>query len=195
MYTDTAIHNMLAAEGTTYLSLHSAYSASGAGEITGGSPAYARKTVTWTTPASRSILLAGAVTFDVPASTVAWIGRWNAVTGGTFLGMGAVQGDEKEFSVDITTNVITQTAHGYLDTNTIVFYGGTPPGGLVEGTTYYVRDKTTDTYKVAATSGGTAIDITTVPAAACVVSKIIPEVFGAQGMVNVPTTFKLTAGV
>ena len=195
MYTDAAIHNMLAAEGTTYLSLHSAYSSSGANEITGGTPAYARNAVTWTTPASRSKTIAGAVTFDVPASTVAWIGRWTAVTAGTFLGMGPAQGDEKEFSVDVTTNVFTSAAHGYLDTNTIVFYAGTVPGGLTEGTTYYVRDKTTDTFKVAATSGGTAIDITSVPAAACVVSKIAAEVFGAQGMVNIPTTFKLTAGV
>lgn len=195
MYTDAAIHNMLAAEGTTHLSLHSAYSSSGANEISGGSPAYARKAVTWSAPASRGTTIAGAVTFDVPASTVAWIGRWTALTGGTFLGMGPVQGDEKEFSVDITTNVFTVPAHGYLDTNTIVFYGATVPGGLTEGTTYYVRDKTTDTFKVAATSGGTAIDITSVAAAACVVSRISPEVFGAQGMVNVPTTFKLTAGV
>lgn len=195
MYTDAAIHNMLAAEGTTHLSLHSAYSSSGDNEISGGSPAYARKAVTWSAPASRGITIAGAVTFDVPASTVAWIGRWTALTGGTFLGMGPVQGDEKEFSVDLTTNVVKCVAHGYLDTDQIVFYAGTVPGGLTEGTIYFVRDKTTDTFKVAATSGGTAIDLTTEPAAACVVSKIVPEVFGAQGMVNVPTTFKLTAGV
>lgn len=195
MYTDAAIHNMLAAEGTTYLSLHTAYSASGASEVTGGSPAYARKAVTWTTPAARATTLAGAVTFDVPAVTVAWIGRWTAVTAGTFLGMGPVQGDEKKFVVDLTTNIVTCIAHGYLDTNTIVFYGATTPGGLTEGTIYYVRDKTTDNFKVAATSGGTAIDLTTAPSNACVVSKILPEAYASQATANVPTTFKLTAGL
>ena len=195
MHTDASIHNMLAAEGTTHLSLHTAYSTSGANEVTGGSPAYARKAVTWTTPSGRTINLTGAVTFDVPAATVAWIGRWTALTGGTFLGMGPVQGVEKEFSVDLTTNVVKCVAHGYLDANQIVFYAGTVPGGLTEGTIYFVRDKTTDTFKVAATSGGTAIDLTTEPAAACVVSKIVPEVYGSQGLANVPTTFALTAGL
>lgn len=60
-----------------------------------------------------------------------------------------------------STNVITSTAHGFSDTDAIVFgnlNGGT---GLTAGTTYFVRDSTANTFKVAATSGGTAIDFTT----------------------------------
>lgn len=193
MYTDAAVHNMLDAEGTTYLSLHTDYSATGANEVTGGSPAYARVASSWAAAASRAKALSAAATFDVPAGTYKWIGRWTASTGGTFLGMGPFQGAEKEFTVDVTSNVFTQAAHGYLDTDQVVFYADTVPGGLTAGTIYFVRDKTTDTYKVAATSGGTAIDITSAPGNVCKVSKIVPEVIAAQATVKIPTGFKLTA--
>lgn len=195
MYTDAAVNLMLDAEGTTHLSLHTAYSASGANEVSGGSPAYARIAASWAAAASRAKALSAAATFDVPATTVRWIGRWTAITAGTFLGMGPLQGNEKEFTVDPATDVFRQVAHGYLDTDQVVFYGDTVPAPLVAGTIYFVRDKTTDTYKVAATSGGSAIDITAEPGAACVVSKIVPEVYAAQGTLKVPTTFKITAGL
>ena len=195
MYTDAAIHLMLDAEGTTHLSLHTDYNATGTNEVTGGSPAYARKAAIWAAAASRAKALSADVTFDVPATTVRWIGRWTALTAGTFLGMGPLQGAEKEFTVDPATDVFRQVAHGYVNTDQVVFYGATVPAGLVAGTIYFVRDATTDTYKVAATSGGVAIDITAEPGAACVVSKIVPEVFAAQGTLKVPTTFKLTAGM
>lgn len=62
---------------------------------------------------------------------------------------------------DITTDRVTFAAHGLLDTDRIQFYStGTIPTGLVEGTVYFVRDKTDDTFKVAATSGGAAINLT-----------------------------------
>ena len=195
MYTDAAVHNMLNAEGTTHLSLHTDYSATGANEVTGGSPAYARIAASWAAAASRAKALSAIATFDVPASTIKWIGRWTALTAGTFLGMGPLQGAEKEFTVDVTTDVFRQVAHGYLDTDQVVFYGDTVPAGLTAGTIYFVRDKTADTYKVAATSGGVAINITAEAGNACVVSKIVPEVYAAQGTLKVPTSFKLTAGL
>lgn len=69
----------------------------------------------------------------------------------------------KTFTADASTNVFTSAGHGFVDTNAIKLEntGGALPAPLVAGTTYYVRDKTTDTFKLAATSGGTAIDITT----------------------------------
>jgi hypothetical protein len=57
------------------------------------------------------------------------------------------------------TDRITHTAHGLL-ANTPVVFGGTAPGGLTAGTTYYIRDVTTNDYKVAASPGGAAIDLT-----------------------------------
>ena len=61
-----------------------------------------------------------------------------------------------------TTDICTSVAHGFLDTNqvTLQLVSGTLPGGLSEGVTYFIRDKTADTFKLALTSGGTAVDIT-----------------------------------
>jgi hypothetical protein len=76
---------------TVTASLHSASPGStGANEITGGSPAYARKTLAW---ASAGATTAGAkntnatVSFDVPACTVQFVGYW---AGTNFLGYKAV---------------------------------------------------------------------------------------------------------
>ena len=64
--------------------------------------------------------------------------------------------------VNTSSNVITFTAHGYLDGTAVTYNagGGTALGGLVDGTIYYVRDKADDTFKLAATSGGSAISLT-----------------------------------
>lgn len=72
----------------TYGSLHSgAPGDTGANEITGGSPAYARKAVTWNAAASGSLDSSNAPVFDVPSgTTVAHVGFWDAVTAGNFLG-------------------------------------------------------------------------------------------------------------
>ena len=64
--------------------------------------------------------------------------------------------------VNTTSNVITFTANGYLDGTAITYNagGGTAMAGLTDGQIVFVRDKADDTFKVAATSGGSAIDIT-----------------------------------
>jgi hypothetical protein len=81
--------------GTTYgfASAHSADpgTTGTANELTGGSPAYARKAITWAsaTSAAPSVkaLAATFPTFDIPAgSTVSFIGFWTLVTGGTYGG-------------------------------------------------------------------------------------------------------------
>ena len=77
------------------------------------------------------------------------------------------------------TDTVYAAGHGYTDTDTIVFYNGTPPSPLVEGTVYYVRDADSDTFKVAATSGGTAIDLTSAPSYNCSVCAITEEVYAA----------------
>lgn len=63
-------------------------------------------------------------------------------------------------TADSSTDKITETAHGRLAGSKVIF-GGTAPSGLTAGTVYYVRDVTANDYKVAATSGGSAIDLTT----------------------------------
>jgi len=56
---------------------------------------------------------------------------------------------------------ITISNHGFASGDPVIFVGdGTIAGGLSKNTTYYVRDVTTNTFKVASTAGGAAIDLT-----------------------------------
>jgi len=66
------------------------------------------------------------------------------------------------FTADAGTDFITATAHGLANGDRIILSnsGGALPAGLATNTFYYVRDKTDDTFKLAATFGGAAINIT-----------------------------------
>tara|TARA_E500000318_G_scaffold101212_1_gene104536 strand:- start:513 stop:1985 length:1473 start_codon:yes stop_codon:yes gene_type:complete len=67
-------------------------------------------------------------------------------------------------AVNAGTDVITFTGHGLSDTDQITYNqvgGGTLMSNVTDGQTVFVRDKTANTFKIAATSGGTAIDIGT----------------------------------
>lgn len=166
----------------THLSAHTAWSSTGTNEVTGGSPAYARKAVSYNAAASEARTNSTAPVFDIPAATtVRFIGMWDAVSAGNFLGMIANGGDEKEFSVDLTADTVLAPAHGYPANQKIAFYGDTPPTGLTEGTVYFAVTVTTDTFQVSLTSGGAAINLTGYNAGKCVVSAIVEEAFAAQG--------------
>jgi hypothetical protein len=190
-FSDQAVRVMLdaldeaQAEGITHLSLHTAYSASGANEVSGGSPAYARKAATWSAASGRSKALSSSVVFDVPAgTTVRWVGGWDASTAGDFKGMTPNGGGTPEaFTVpDAATDVLEAPGHGFSNGQTVVVWavpGVSLPTGLAEGTVYYVRDATTDDLKLAATSGGAAIDLTSVGSG--YLQRIVEETFGAQG--------------
>jgi hypothetical protein len=61
-----------------------------------------------------------------------------------------------------STNVgktITIPSHGYLDGDKVILYG-TLPTEIEANETYYIVNKTTDTFQLSSTSGGTAIYIT-----------------------------------
>lgn len=176
---------MLDALDVVSLSLHTAFpGATGASEVSGG--AYAREAVTFGSAAAGARSMTASANVDVPACTVAWVGLWNTA-GTTFMAYSPNGGNPKEFIASPGANTITCPSHGYSNTQTIVFYGDTCPGGLTEGTVYYVRDATTDTFKVAATSGGSAIDLTTVGGSGCVVSRITLEVYGGSGTHTIDT--------
>jgi len=188
--TNNAKHAMLSQLATlmTHTSLHSSFPGStGLNELTGD--AYARQATAYSAPASGEMTLAGPELFDVPAgATVQWIGGWSALTAGTFYGY-APNGSTGvlEFTADVATDSVTAPAHGFENNDQIVFYGGTPPGGLTEGTIYFARNVTSNTFQVGLTSGGAAINLTSFGTALCVVSKIVTEVFAAAGQVNVTT--------
>lgn len=66
-------------------------------------------------------------------------------------------------SVTNATDTISLTAHGYADGMAVVLKSsGAVPSPLVAGTTYYVRDATgnPNSFKLAATRGGSAVNLT-----------------------------------
>lgn len=60
-----------------------------------------------------------------------------------------------------TTDIITSNGHGFSGGELLQFTtSGTLPAGLSTATDYYVRDVTTNTFKVSATPDGAVVDIT-----------------------------------
>jgi hypothetical protein len=107
-----------AAAGVTalsgYASLHTGDpGTTGANEVTGGSPAYARKAVTWAAASGGNVITSASVTFDVPAgTTIRDMGLWSALTGGTFYGGDALSSPETygaQGTYALTTATVTIT--------------------------------------------------------------------------------------
>ena len=87
------------------------------------------------------------------------------------------------FTANASTDVITATGHDYINTLPVqvsVSGGGTLPAPLVAGTTYYVRDVAANTFKLAATSGGAAINITDAGTGSFVVTDIELSIYTAS---------------
>jgi hypothetical protein len=185
-------------QGTPFLGLHTALGNGGA-EVTGGSPAYARKAITWNAAASGSKDIAAAQTFDVPAgTTVRAVQLWDASTAGTSRAwMPAGSTARRAISVvaaDLAGNTIQSPAHGLSAGQSVVFWatiGAALPTGLSEDTEYFViaAGLTADVFEVSATLGGSAVDITAIGDGD--VQKFTPEVFAAQGTYQV-TSFAVS---
>lgn len=184
MLADATVNGMLdnkfpSGAGNVLLSLHSAYSTSGANLV--GS----KTSSNFSAASGRSKALSTSVPITVPgAATVSFIGAWDSA-GTTFLGM-FPNGSPGEFSfqVDVTNDKIVCENHGLANGDNVVFTGGTAPTGLTEGTVYFVVGVTAgdpDTYQVAATAGGAAINITGQPAAGCQASKVLVDVYTGAG--------------
>lgn len=62
-------------------------------------------------------------------------------------------------SVAASTDAVTSTAHGLSNGDTVIFTTVTGPTTISANTPYYVVNAATNTFKVATTKGGTAIDI------------------------------------
>lgn len=164
-------------------------------EATGGSPAYARQTVSWAAASTGTRSNSGALTFDVPAGTYSDLLFMNALTGNTsnFLGYAPLNGSVKGYGVvpdsaAVTADLIYSSAHGLVANDRVRVYNvfaETLPTGLTEGTLYYVISTglTTDAFALSTTQGGSAVNITAV--GDLYFQKCIPEVFGAQGQITV----------
>lgn len=180
----------------THLGLLTAVSDSSPTEVTGGSPAYARKAVTaWAAPATGvSTAPSVGVTFDIPAATtVLAVSYHSAVSAGTFYGWAPLNGTaaKRGFgtvnATDVTNDTITSNGHTLVNTDRVILNGvmaESMPAGLTEvTTTYYVVGAATDTFQVSLTSGGAAVNIT--GQGELYFQHLIPETFASQGTLTV----------
>jgi hypothetical protein len=174
-----------------YLSLHSAYSATGGNELSGGT--YARVADSWGAAAASSIALASTpYTINVPASsTVGWIGFWDALTSGNFQGMVPNSGGTAAYAYTAlaSTDIATAPGSAYTAGQAVVVFptgGSVTPGGLTAGTVYYIISPSSDTFKLSATSGGSAVNVTADGSG--LVQVILVETYVSAG------TFSLASG-
>lgn len=171
----------------THVSLHTgAPGDAGSNEIPVG--VYARQVVVWTAVAAGKRSNSAPITFTVPAgSEVLYIGFWGSLAAGTFFGFSPLNGSQVgSGSGDNSANTIQSPAHNLSNGDKIVLaniFSESLPGGLSEDVVYFVRDSATNTFKVALTSGGTAVNITS--DGELVWQQVRPESFGADA----PLTF------
>lgn len=163
-------------------------------EATGGSPAYARQAVTFGAAASGQKSNSATLTFDVPAGTYAYFSMFDHVTANTgnykgyvpFGGASTVKGFAA--SDVIANDKFFSAGHGLSNTQTVIIYNvfaeSLPTGtGLTEGSLLFVVGATTDTFQLALTSGGAAIDVTA--PGEFYFQKVVPETFASQGQITV----------
>jgi hypothetical protein len=166
-----------------YASLHSAYSASGANELTGGS--YARLAVTWSSAASNSKALSGTpYNFAAPASsTVGFVGYWDALTTGNFQAMfPAGNATGYAFAAPSATSTLLAPGSAYASLQPVCVFatgGSSLPSGLTAGTIYYVKSPSGDSFQLSATSGGSAITLS--GDGSGLVQAITTEIFSGAG--------------
>jgi len=182
------------------LALHNAFPPSAGNETAGGSPAYARKTVAFTATAAAGAISPSSglpAVFDVAAgATVRSIGVWSSATigAGTLIASSpAGASARRAFSMDasdLAGDLLQSPAHGLAAGNSVLVWatiGAGLPTGLSEDTEYFViaTGLTTDAFKLSATLGGSAIDITAIGDGD--VQKFTPEVFAGQGTYTAST--------
>lgn len=97
---------------------------------------------------------------------------------GSVFSVGDLWADAGVVTVDSTTDLVTETAHGFVAGNLVTFgavgSASVLPGGLIEGKVYYVIDAglTANAFKVSETPGGTALDFSTVGTGTTAVRKL-----------------------
>jgi hypothetical protein len=167
-----------------FASLHTAYSATGTNELTGGAPAYARKAITFGAASAGSKAATTSPVFDIPPGvTVAYVGLWSAVTSGTFAGMGPNGGAAQfAFTAAVSGNTFTVPGSAYTVGQTVVLFpgaGATLPTPYTAGTIYYVITASGTAITLSATSGGAVVTVTA--AGAGIIQAVTLESYGAQG--------------
>jgi hypothetical protein len=170
-----------------YASLHSDVpNSSGSNELTGGSPAYARKSIAFLDAASGEVSRnpTPVVTFDIPAgSAAAFVGLWSADTGGTFHGYAPTNGgilSNVAMAYVASNNLFCPGAGGLSAGNQVLLTGinGVLPLGLLSTQLYTVTSVLGDTFALNTTIGADG------PVA---FQRVAADVFGVQGTVTIDT--------
>lgn len=159
-------------------SLHTAFpGTTGANECSGGG--YAQQAIAFGTASGGVRTQTGSAVFSVSAQTVRWVGYWSGTT--WLFAAPAGGASPKNFIVLPSDDTVYSPAHGWSDSQKVVIFNGTAPSGTDEGQILYVRDATTNTFKVAASDGGAAIDMATAPSWGAVIAAITEYVYPAAG--------------
>lgn len=190
-YSTNGRNTMLDGIDTTHLSVHDGIpDDSGSNEISGGTPAYARKAVTFDAAAGGTKAKDASVPeFDVPAgTTVFFIGQFDALTVGNHSGFSPINGGEVDgvASVADTGDLLTAPGHGLVDDDRVYLrdpVGNAIPAGLLETVIYHVISVAGNNFQLSLTQGGGAVVITADGQA--YFQKVIPETFASQGKLQV----------
>ena len=187
-FVDAAKNTMLGALTIDRLSAHTGVpDNTGSLEVSGGS--YARLTVVFAAASTGSRAMSTSnPAFNIPAATtVAFIGFWSN-TGPTFHGYAPVNGSTILGVATVLNagDVFTNYAHGLVNGDQILFksiLGAAIPTGISAGVLYFVVGVTTNTFQVAATSGGAAIAISSDDEVEW--TRVLPEAFVSAGTFTV----------
>lgn len=163
-------------------------------EATGGSPAYIRKAVVWSAAASGQKVNTSALTFDVPAGQYGFFLLFDHVSANSgnfrghipFGGAATVKGFAS--SDVVAADAFWSGAHGLSNGDRVcvynVFAESLPTAtGLTEGALLYVVGATTDSFQLATTLGGSALNVTVT--GEFYFQRVVPEVFASQGQITV----------
>lgn len=197
------LQNSVAA-GSLFLALHSADPGEAGTQITNeiAPTGYARKAVTrdaagWTRTGNS---ISPTSNQDFPAITAGsgtyqfWSIGTLATGAGMILYRGVIGSNLGSFTSIALSDLITIAAlSGIAVADNIAFFG-TPgdvlPGGVVEGTVYFVKTVSANDITISATNGGVTIDITTAGKGRAM--KVTPKAFTAGDIPRIPTTSTIT---
>lgn len=188
------------ATGIKYVGIHLASGDPGTGtnaggtEASGGSPAYARQAVTWAAASGGTKSNSGALTFDVAANTYAYFTLFDHISANSgnyngFIPFGGASALKGFASSDVIANdKFWSAGHGLANDDRVLVYNvfaeSLPAGtGLTEGAVLWVVGSATDSFQLATTQGGAAINVTAT--GEFYWQRIVPETFNSQGQITV----------
>jgi hypothetical protein len=101
------------------------------------------------------------VTFNATDHTISTVIDFTSFTTTVAVGTVANVSVNSASDIDTGTDTITANSHGFNNNALVrIITGGTIPGGLTNGDSYYIVNKTANTFQLSLTPGGAAINIT-----------------------------------